>query len=587
MNSADYLDEINKIENQIKEIYDKYEDAMSNIGFLELENNAKEIDNLRENLHQIYQEFDSNMHRNENGQFSTFNYDIKDLAEIANKVNEVDDLSYDTSTDIYSEANKKRIMYEGKEFRRNQIRSLARYYDIKTRNTEKIISDLKSKKQSSRNSIDIDIYEGALEKYKSSFDELNDLVNELENEMDIIQNGGTIDYATFYENDRLAEEYMSNEGLLDEELENQNKRKKILDDYKEKEEELDIYHRQEKQNIGDNSNINDDKNESLDDESKLDIDELDLPPEPNIDMEENNNYQNQNAILPVKKGNKPKLTWKTIASVAAGIAIGSTVFFTTGPLGVGVMMISGGIAKKLISNQEKKLATMTSLNEKTSLADVAEPSNKLKGPIGRLKDYLKSPEGLRDMKWMINSAMITAAGLSIGQAASQIIGNVNATPITEAPALETPELPITETLTTEPTVLNPTTPEVPLPEMLPPEPSIATGAQELGLDGIRLGDSIGNYNVTTGYDTATWALNGQNAEVLNTNIINSANSQFGRFRVYNPDGTKTIIDSVGTSIQDLINQGYTTDQIAIDVMNKGQSQAWVNVSEIIGKGKQI
>lgn len=633
------MDRLNELESKIIEIRDKYEN--SDAGYLELQEAAREIDELRSEVQKVFQEYDSSMHRNENGQFQKPEYDISELAEFTTKVNEVDDLCYDISTDLYATANKKQIMYEGKEFRRNQIRSLARYYELRIQNTRKQLDELIRKNPSKRNSTEIDIYNIAIEKYQANYDELSSLAEELNSEMDLLRNGGEIDYDKFYESSEKAIDFMEGEGLLreediEEELEENlseakeesqsndikneqspvvtpvakkgNKRKNILDQLIDKEKEFDVYRRSQKESSKKDDEI---KTENLDDikerenqeKSKIDetakkvpegqtpvndkgeelkepdkkdsIVDISQAPNPHLNVPEDTMEKNKEGnkkktpIVPKRKSNKPKLTWKTYLSMAAGVGLGATVFFTTGPAGVGIMMIAGSIAKKIISNQEKKISKMTSINGPTKVSSVKDPSEKMMGPIGKLKSYLKSPEGLRDMRWMINAAMITGAGLTIGQAAQQFIGNMNQ-PIVEAPAIDAPIGPETITQTAP-------TPTI-TPEVTPPN---------LGYEGIRLGDSIGNYNVTTGYDSATWALNGQNAEVLNTNIINSANSQFGRFRVYNPDGTRTIIDSVGTSVQDLINQGYSIDQIAIDVMSNGESQAWVNITEIMNGGKGL
>ena len=307
---------------------------------------------------------------------------------------------------------------------------------------------------------------------------------------------------------------------------------------------------------------------------------IEKPPKPNenvIDAIDEQINKNSKPIMPVKKGNKPKVTFKTIMALAAGVGLGATVFFTTGPAGVGIMMAAGGIAKTFIKKQEKKLATATSLNAPAKVEEIENPKPQIKGPIARLKRYLTSPEGLRDMRWMINAAMLTGAGLTIGQAAAQYFGSqaptssVETITQTNTPSVNTPSV---ETIT-QTNTQSVSAPSVSIPQ---------TSSSIPGYDSVSIGESIGQHNINVGYDSASWALNGQNGEILNPDLVNAANSQFGRFRISNLDGTSTIIDQAGTSIQDLLNQGYNLNQIAIDVTNThGASQAWIS-AESLGNG---
>lgn len=312
--------------------------------------------------------------------------------------------------------------------------------------------------------------------------------------------------------------------------------------------------------------------------------ELELPPLPNIDnlterkkfnagntnTTSPNNTQNITPsvppvepvavpIMPKRKSNKPKLTWKTAAMVAAGIGIGATVFFASGPLGVGIMTMAGGLTNKFLKKAERR-AISAGLSEKSKVRSIHEPRSGLRGKINKLKNYIKSPEGLRDIRWMINSAIITGGALTIHSYLSS--------------AMNEPHTIIDNNIQPEyqpDTLVEPQVPQV--------------SQNTLSYDNIKIGDSVGDFNVNVGYDTASYAVNGQNAEMLNSSLINAANSKFNRFYIFNPDGTRTVLDASGTSISDLIAKGYDPKQIAVDIASKnGTSQAWVNVEELIKNG---
>lgn len=628
------MDKVAELEARLNEIKDKYDNNLDNIGYIELEKVAHEIDDIRNEVQGVFQEYDDRIHREDNGRFRRAEYDISQLAELTTKINEIDDLCYDTANAIYAEANKKQIMFEGKLFRRNQIKTIARYYEFRIQNTEKHLDELRKMNSSKRNSTEIEIYESALEKYKNSYEELNNLSDELDQEIKIIREGGEIDYDKYLDTSEKSIKYMEEEGILkepekeniDKEVEekiSKNKIKQRLDEIIDKEKEFDVYRRgqdksktqdmqeekdKDEEKINENNQSFEDKsydfektnekevsdyssndknttsdstngNNSNTSEENKEVD-ITLPNEPMLNVPEENMEQSQ-AVVPKNKGKKPKITWKTVAAVAAGIGIGATVFFTTGPLGVGVMMTASGVAKRFIKNQEKKVASLTSLKNATSVRKIEEPRPGLLGAVDKFKNYIKSPEGLRDMRWMLNAAMITGAGLTVGQMAQQFYANASTPPV--EPTVESVSAP-----TTDP---NPLTMPEPIQTINPtPDTTVVDTVVENGLsyDNIKLGESVGEFNVDVGYGTSSSALSGTNAEVLNGNLINSTNSQFGRFRVFNPDGTRTIITDTGVSIQDLIDQGYDISQIAIDVTNnQGASQAWVNVSDLMGGGKGL
>lgn len=137
--------------------------------------------------------------------------------------------------------------------------------------------------------------------------------------------------------------------------------------------------------------------------------------------EEENIELDDEPVMPNVKSNKPKITWKTILHVAAGIGIGAAVFFTAGPLGVGVMSLAGGFANKFLKQRRNEIARLNSLGISTKINTVVEPRPGIKGLVDRVKNKFRTEEGIRDMSWMINSAIITGTSLTVASTVNNLI----------------------------------------------------------------------------------------------------------------------------------------------------------------------
>lgn len=259
-----------------------------------------------------------------------------------------------------------------------------------------------------------------------------------------------------------------------------------------------------------------------------------------------------------KKEHKPKLTWKTAAAVAAGIGIGATVFFTAGPLGVTVMNIAAAITKVVVSKKLAK-ARAKRLSGIKEVEKIEIPDSKLKAAIFKLKQYLKSEEGLRDMSWLLTSAILTGTSLSIIDGISNAIEASKAQP----------------TQTIEPS------PESISQAQVEPTPKPITQVEPTTEIGI--GDSIDGMNITEGYDTANWAINNNNAESLLT--------QYGEGATIKEFVTSSGEHFTSGSLQDVMSQtGLGADDIAARLItSNGGEYAWVGadqlgaVAETVGK----
>lgn len=292
--------------------------------------------------------------------------------------------------------------------------------------------------------------------------------------------------------------------------------------------------------------------------------------------EEENIELDDEPVIPNVKSNKPKITWKTILHVAAGIGIGAAVFFTAGPLGVGVMSLAGGLANKFLKQRRNEIARLNSLGISTKINTVVEPRPGIKGLVDRVKNKFRTEEGLRDMSWMINSAIITGTSLTVASTVNNLIQARN----TAVPSVES--TPQTNTPSVEPKV----TPE-PTPLKATPKPVVEQSISQY--DGIRIGEGVGDYNVSVGHISSDRAVMGLDTKPLLSQYVNK-DSIFGRFASVNPDGSiGQVINTNGLSIEEFCaTNGIDPSRVAVSVMDKaGTDQAWISASELVsGMGGQ-
>lgn len=305
--------------------------------------------------------------------------------------------------------------------------------------------------------------------------------------------------------------------------------------------------------------VNEEVEEQEEDKEK---DKAKEEPEENIELDEDVPQ------IPNVKANKPKITWKTVLHVAAGIGIGAAVFFTTGPLGVGVMSLAGGLTNKFLKQRRNEIARLNKLGIKAKINTVVEPRPGLKGLVDRVKNRFRTEEGIRDVSWMINSAIITGTALTVASTVNNIIqARSAATPTSGTP--NTPTSP-------EPTV----SPE-PTPIKATPQQAVQQPVSQY--DGIRIGDGVGKYNVSTGHISSDRAVMGIDSKSLLPEYVNE-NSIFGRFASVNPDGSiGQVINTHGLSIEEFCaTNGIDPSRVAVSVMDKaGVDQAWISASELV------
>ena len=267
-----------------------------------------------------------------------------------------------------------------------------------------------------------------------------------------------------------------------------------------------------------------------------------------------------------------------IAALVIGGAIGISVSLAFGHVGVmvmdlGIVLAKSKIKNQIIANQELEIKR---LKGEIEAENIEQPSNALLDKIKNSKvgQYFQSEEGLQALSWGLNAALIAGTATEIGKT----IYNAKVAPKTTNSVTSTPKA---EAAAPEPQVT--TQPATPTPEAVTQAPTPATPNYE----GIKLGNQVGDYNVSHGYDTASYAVNNINRESLLSNIV-TKDSVFKRFAILNQDGTVAqIINTPRTSLADLASQ-YGAENIAVDVANSsGVSQAWTTAADLIntvGKG---
>ena len=327
-------------------------------------------------------------------------------------------------------------------------------------------------------------------------------------------------------------------------------------------------------------------NEEIQDLAEQITDEQKQNPEGETSEEQNQEQEPEEPIelddeepqMPNVKANKPKITWKTVLHVAAGIGIGAAVFFAAGPLGVGIMSLAGGLANKFLKQRRNEIARLNRLGVSTKINTVVEPRPGLKGLVDRIKNKFRTEEGLRDMSWMINSAIITGTTLTVASTVNNLIQARNAAQAT-TPSVEPNVKP-------DPTPVR-TTPE-PTPIQPKPEPVQTTAIPNVQqpvsqYDGIRIGEGVGDYNVSVGHISSDRAVMGLDTKPLLSQYVNK-DSIFGRFASVNPDGSiGQVINTNGLSIEEFCaTNGIDPSRVAVSVMDKaGADQAWISASELV------
>lgn len=239
----------------------------------------------------------------------------------------------------------------------------------------------------------------------------------------------------------------------------------------------------------------------------------------------------------------PKLTWKTFAMVAGGLALGGGLGFALaatlgaayGGVAAGAIAISGGIAKHKINKKRKELREKR-LNGTLEIESVETPTEEQKNVFAKFKNYIKSEEGLRDLSWGLTGGII---GVELGYTANQYMGYQASLNQTSGLSSQT------------------TTPQ-----------------------DYEIGQTIGQGDFSTGYRTANDALNGTGAVNLNENSVNATN-EIKRMFVKGADGSWQNISTPGVKASDLIAQGYDPSDIAFSLANNGKDVAWMPYEQFV------
>ena len=250
--------------------------------------------------------------------------------------------------------------------------------------------------------------------------------------------------------------------------------------------------------------------------------------------------------------------WRTIASIAAGIGLGASVWFGFGAAGVAVLTIGGGIAKRLLAKKQAQLQELKQ-NGQLKIHKADDFPKTLVGQLQRFRSYINSPEGLDAVQKVLTSSILTSVGFNIfgpmlGLEGGQVISaikDLSSTAGTGATTVGTNA------------VTNAT----------PAQTGVQTGD-------LRVGDSVGN--LTTGYTDSINAASGTNTVSLNQSLINNDTSQIGSFLVRKGSESFTINDP-SLTISDIVNKyGVAETDIVANVVQNGtlEPQSWNPLTDI-------
>jgi len=236
--------------------------------------------------------------------------------------------------------------------------------------------------------------------------------------------------------------------------------------------------------------------------------------------------------------------------------LGKVLSFMTG-------LTLGGVAGFLITNpivlgltglgiMGAKIATklgIKKIKEKQEILGLETPSPELKEKIEKLK---KSENFLNNVSIGLTGATI---GLFVGQIAHGLTASAE---------------PTGPTNTTEPgNALDPSNPDLHSQMRLDP------GTPPPQTPSLKVGDSASGLDLTYGHDSASWAINGTNAEHLNQAIMHDGNSVIG-----------SIMDAQGntySSLAEATSAGKTLSELSVNVVRDGDlaPRAFVNVGKAL------
>ena len=256
--------------------------------------------------------------------------------------------------------------------------------------------------------------------------------------------------------------------------------------------------------------------------------------------------------VPEKAGEvkKDPNKWKKWMSGLAGLALGAGIIALTPLTGIagGLAVLAGSQAVKFGVNKVhnhlvKKAQELPKENEVNNI----EKTGKLAQFKEKLKGWFLDENIVKNINWFLNGTSIGAMSMGLLEASTGInYGDWTA-----------PKVTTTETIAPEMT-------SGPTSTTAPAEP------------GISVGDSASGMDLSTGYDSSNWAINGTNAESLNQGIMNDGQTVVRR-----------IMDAQGNtymSTEEALKAGKSLQELSFDLATKTNlDRAWVNAADAVGR----
>ncbi|MGM9878262.1 MAG: hypothetical protein ACI33S_06420, partial [Bacilli bacterium] len=203
------MDKVIELDGKVNELISKYRD-ITNVGFDELDRVWKEIDEYRKEAHSAFQEYDSSIHRNENGRFTQASYNIAELAEFATKLDSFDNKCYDEIHRLHVEYQRKRDLYNQKNEERRILNLTNKRYALQISKLEARNKQLDAEisLRSGQFPDLVNMYEeekksneALIENYRSSIVLFENRLKKYEKDLNDLKNGGELSFENDLEDD--------------------------------------------------------------------------------------------------------------------------------------------------------------------------------------------------------------------------------------------------------------------------------------------------------------------------------------------------------------------------------------------------
>lgn len=323
---------------------------------------------------------------------------------------------------------------------------------------------------------------------------------------------------------------------------NINTKESAIDKYTKKHEELDADIKERKTNIAAYheilKNIKDieERNKK---EEKISEDEINKVKESISKItdeslrNELNKYLENTLSMKIDNVEKQPGKWQKWLSGAAGLIVGGGIVALT-PIGAAAVTLTATALKFGITKYHKHLLKKEAeLKKENDITGLEKPNEKQKSVMNKFKELMKNENFIKNVNWFLTGSIIGANVMNLIE---------GMTPQNKTASLE------------------------PTPEPTPTET----------YSDIKVGSSADGMDLSTGYDSAKWSIDGVNAESLHQGIMNDGNTIIEQIRDIN--------GNLYSSIEEARSAGLDLSDLSLKMVRgtDGAGRAWVNAADALG-----